>query len=66
MANLVGGMLFGTIGFFAFMVGKRQANYKTLGIGLALMAYPYLVSNTAVLYLVGVGLIVALVLFRDG
>ena len=65
MINLVGGLLFGTIGLFAFMVGKRRGHYKTLGIGLALMAYPYFVSSTAVLYLIGAGLVVALPLFRD-
>ena len=66
MMNLVGGLLFGAIGFFAFVSGKRLASFKTMGIGVVLMGYPYFVSNTAVLYLVGVGLVAALVIFWDG
>ncbi len=65
MANLIGGLLFGTIGLIAFIYGKRQSRFKTLGIGIALMAYPYFISDTAGVYLVGVVLVAALFIFHD-
>ena len=65
MANMFGGLLFGTIGFLALTYGKRQSSLKTMGIGVALMAYPYFVSNTAVMYLVGIVLVAALFIFRN-
>ena len=65
MANMFGGLLFGTIGFLALTYGKRQSRLKTMGIGVALMAYPYFVSNTAVMYPVGIALVAALFIFSD-
>jgi len=65
VANLIGGLLFGTIGLIAFIYGKRQSRFKTLGIGIALMAYPYFISDTAGVYLVGVVLVAALFIFHD-
>ena len=65
MANMLGGLLFGTIGFLAFIYGKRQSNFKTMAIGIALMAYPYFVSNTAVMCLVGIVLVAALFIVRN-
>ena len=61
----MGGIVFSTIGFVVFMYGKRQANFKKLWIGVALMGYTYFVSNTILLYLVGVGLVASLFIFRD-
>ncbi len=60
MANLFGGLLFGTIGFVAFRCGKKQGDYRKLGIGAVLMFYPYFISNTVAMYLVGAVLVAAL------
>ena len=60
-ATLFGGFLFGSIGFVAFVYGKKQASYKPLVIGILLMAYPYFVSNTILLYGIGI-LLTALLL----
>ncbi len=60
MANLFGGLLFGTIGFVAFRYGKKQGDYRKLGVGVALMFYPYFISNTIAMYLVGAALTAAL------
>ena len=65
LANLVGWTLFGAIGFVAFMYGKRQSAIKAMLLGLTLMAYPYFVSNTLAMYVVGVALTAALFIFRD-
>ena len=65
MVNMFGGLLFGTIGFIAFIYGKRKSSLKAMGIGGALMAYPYFVSNTAIMYLVGIVLVAALFIFHN-
>ena len=64
-ANLFGGFLFGTVGFFALMVGKKQANFKMLSLGILLMAFPYFVESTVWLYVIGAGLTALLFIFRD-
>ena len=66
ITNIVGNVIFSAIGFVAFMYGKRMAAYKTMGIGLALMVYPYFVlDSTVLMYCVGGALTVALFIFRD-
>ncbi len=62
-SNLIGGLIFGTIGFVAFVYGKKQASFKCMGIGVALMAYPYFIPNTIAVYVIGVVLTAALFLF---
>lgn len=52
-ANLIAGVIFGSIGFVAFMYGKRMNLWKPMFLGLALMVYPYFVSNDIVLIVVG-------------
>lgn len=64
-ANLLGSLLFSTIGLGAFIYGKKAGLWKPLVIGIALMAYPYFVSQTGLLYLIGTLLTAALFLFRD-
>ena len=65
MGQLFGGLLFGTVGFVAFMYGKREASLRPMLIGAALMAYPYFVANLLVLYGIGVLLFTALFVWRD-
>lgn len=64
-ANLIGGLLFGSIGFVAFIYGKRMHVWKPMLLGLALMAYPYFVQNDVVLFVIGAIGTAALFLFRD-
>jgi len=63
--NLVGGLLFGSIGFVAFVYGKRMHVWKPMFLGLALMAYPYFVENDIAMFAIGVVGTAALFLFRD-
>jgi len=65
MASFIGSMIFGTIGFIAFVYGKKMQQYKTFGIGIALIAFPYFVSNTLCMYLIGTALTVSLFFFKD-
>ena len=52
-ANLIGGFVFGSIGFVAFIYGKRMNLWKPMFLGIALMVYPYFVSNDAVMIAIG-------------
>ena len=62
--NLIGGLVFGTIGFVAFVYGKKQAEWKPITIGITLMVYPYFVSDVRILYAVGTLLCLALLFSR--
>ena len=64
-AALVGSLLFGAAGFVAFVYGRKMVLYKPMLIGIALMAYPYFVPETWLLYAVGCALCLALYVFRD-
>ena len=61
-ANLIAGVIFGSIGFAAFIYGKKQSSFKTMMIAFALMGYSYLVSNPVWVYAIGIALTVALFL----
>lgn len=52
------GMLFGAIGFGFFLYGKKQQAMVPLCCGLGLMVFPYFVSGTAWLVIIGFVLMV--------
>ena len=64
-ANIVGGILFGSVGFIAFVYGKKMSEFRTMGLGALLVVFPYLVPNTIALYMIGILLTAALFIFRD-
>ena len=64
-ANFIGGLLFGSIGFVAFVYGKRMQVWTLMFLGLALMVYPYFVSNDVALFAIGIVGTAALFLFRE-
>lgn len=55
-AYLVGAILFGIIGYIAFRRGRRTSTASLTWSGLALMLYPYAVSQTRLLWATGAGL----------
>jgi hypothetical protein len=59
-AYIVGAILFGLIGIAAFRFGRRSGKPVTTWLGVALMLYPYAISQTWLLYLVGAGLCVGI------
>ena len=63
--GLMGGILFGSIGFIAFMYGKRSSELKPMITGILLMGYPYFIKNSMAIYLVGIALTVALFVWRE-
>jgi hypothetical protein len=54
---LLWGLLFGSIGLGFFVYGKKQRAVVPLVCGLALMIFPYFVSNTVLLVVIGAVLI---------
>jgi len=63
--NLIAGSIFSGIGLVAFVYGKKQSRFKSLSIGIALMAYPYFLTSTFWLYTIGTGLCLLLYFWRD-
>ena len=60
-AYIFGAILFSVLGMAAWVVGKRKQKATTKWLGVALMFYPYAVTNTVMLYVVGAALCVAIV-----
>lgn len=55
-SSLLWGLLFGSIGLGFFVYGRRQRVVVPLVCGLALMIFPYFVSNTILLVVLGLAL----------
>ena len=56
-ASLLWGVLFGALGLGFFIYGKKQHKVVPLTCGIALMVYPYFISNTSLLVVVGLALV---------
>ncbi|TDJ29638.1 MAG: hypothetical protein E2O59_03915 [Gammaproteobacteria bacterium] len=50
---LLWGLLFGSIGLGFFVYGRKQKAAVPMVCGLALMIFPYFISNTIVLVAIG-------------
>ena len=57
VSSLLWGLLFGSVGLGFFLYGKKQQAVVPLLCGLALMVFPYFVSNTILLVAIGFALI---------
>ena len=55
-SSLLWGVLFGSVGLGYFIYGKRQRAPVPLLSGVALMVFPYFISNSTLLVLAGVAL----------
>ena len=53
---LLWGLLFSSIGLGFFIYGKKQRAIVPTVCGIALMIYPYFISNLIVLIAIGIGL----------
>ena len=58
--SFLASMLVGSIGFVAFAYGKRQSRVPHMLAGFILMAYPYFVSNVALMLGIAVVLLAGL------
>lgn len=63
--NLISGFIFSIVGWYAFIHGKREKSIRPMVIGIALMVYPYFVSNTLLSITIGLGLCAALYYWRE-
>jgi len=64
-ASLFAQILFGAIGLAAFVYGKKQSSFKTMLLAVAIMGFPYVVSETWMLYAIGGVLTSLLFIWRD-
>lgn len=55
-AYIIGVVIFGIVGYVAYRYGKKRSLQTTKWIGIALMFYPYAVSTTWLMYVLGAGL----------
>ena len=65
-AYLFGLILFGVISIAAYGYGRKQKKRNAKWLGVSLMLYPYAISDTVWLYVVGVALTAGLFVWRDG
>ncbi|MCX2981400.1 hypothetical protein EYC98_11045 [Halieaceae bacterium IMCC14734] len=56
-ATILWALLFGSIGLGYFIYGRRQSHAVARYTGIALMVCPYFVSNTVILVIVGISLL---------
>ena len=55
-AYILGAIFFGLVGFAAYVHGQRAGRSRTKWLGVALMVYPYAISQTWMLYAIGAAL----------
>ena len=60
---MFGVILFSILGWTAYRYGKKASNLTTKWLGVALMLYPYLITETWQMYAVGTSLCVAVYLY---
>lgn len=65
LGKLIAITIFSSIGFIAFMYGKKNSFMRPLILGIGLMVYPYCVSSTLWIYGIGIALTAALYFWRD-
>jgi hypothetical protein len=56
VSSLLWGVLFGSIGLGFLIYGRKQRAVVPLVCGLALMVFPYFISNSILLVIIGVAL----------
>lgn len=64
-AVLTAVILFSLIGMGVFMYGKKLLQVRIMGLGVALMAYPYFIDSALWLWLIGTLLCAAVYYFRE-
>ena len=62
--GIVAIIFFSIIGFGYFLYGKKSTNYIFLICGIALMVFPYFISNTVYLIIAGIVISVIPLLFK--
>lgn len=63
--NILGGIIFSIIGWYAFWHGKKEKSWRPMVIGIVLMVYPYFVPNILLFFTIGFVLTAALYFWRE-
>ena len=58
-------MVFGSVGFVAFVYGKKLNQWKPMVGGAVLMALPYMLQQATALWAGGLLVLAAMYVFRD-
>ena len=64
-SGLFAGLLFSLAGYLYFRAGWREKDFLTLGTGIALMAFPYVITKTLYIVLVGAGIMALHYFYRN-
>jgi len=56
-SSLLWGLIFGSIGMGYFIYGKKQKRGVPFASGIGLMVFPYFVSNSYLMVIIGVALL---------
>ena len=63
-ATLLWGLIFSSIGFAYFIYGKKQKRGVPFASGIGMMIFPYFVSNTYLIVIIGIVLLALPYYFR--
>ena len=63
--NIIAGLLFSAVGFWALKRGKKLGSFRMMVLGGLLLLYPYFVSTTWLMWAIGSALTAALFFWRD-
>ncbi|MEX2130638.1 MAG: hypothetical protein WD772_04065 [Pseudohongiellaceae bacterium] len=55
-STLLWSLLFGSIGFVYAAYGKKRKHMAALGAGIALIIFPYMVTNVVLMVIIGIAL----------
>ena len=58
------GIVFGGIGFAAFIYGKKSSEWRPMTIGIALMVYTYFIPDVILQWVIGALLTASLFVFK--
>ena len=61
---LFASLLFGAIGMGALVYARKMSVFKPAIIGVALMAFPYFVSDNLLVWVIGIALTISLFVFN--
>ncbi|MBF0385135.1 MAG: hypothetical protein HQL27_04620 [Candidatus Omnitrophica bacterium] len=63
--KLIANILFGSIGFVAFVYGKKNGLWRKMALGALLIGYTFFISQTLFIYITGIALTSALYFWRE-
>jgi len=62
VGSLLAGLLFGTLGIYFFRLGKREMNFRLMGVASMLFLYSYFIYNPYLCW--GIGIVLTVLSFK--